>query len=77
MDARTDTAQTKKNLDLMMSVFADHATFTVARKTFAGKAKIKEFSAQAAERGCGLYASQPLQTHPRWHYGRERPSRVA
>jgi hypothetical protein len=42
------TAQTTKNLDLMMSVFADDATFTVAGKTFAGKAQIREFFAQNA-----------------------------
>jgi hypothetical protein len=37
------TAQTTKNLDLMLSVFVDNATFMVGGKTYTGKAQIKQF----------------------------------
>jgi hypothetical protein len=37
------TAQTTKNLGLMLSLFADNATLTVAGKTYTGEAQIKQF----------------------------------
>ncbi len=37
------TAQTTKNLGLMLSIFANDATFTVEGKTYTGKEQIKDF----------------------------------
>ena len=37
------TAQTTKNLPMMMALFADDARFTVGGKTFSGKAQIEQF----------------------------------
>jgi ketosteroid isomerase-like protein len=41
-------AASKKNLDLMMSLWARKATFTIAGKTYKGRAAIRQVFAQAA-----------------------------
>ena len=41
-------ASSTKNLDLMMSLWADDATFTTSAKTYSGKAAIREFFATQA-----------------------------
>jgi hypothetical protein len=41
-------ASSTKNVDLMMSLWADDATFTTAAKTYSGKAAIRDFFATAA-----------------------------
>jgi hypothetical protein len=41
-------ASSTKNLDLMMSLWADDATFTTASKTYSGKAAIRDFFATQA-----------------------------
>jgi hypothetical protein len=41
-------ASSTKNIDLMMTLWADDATFTTAAKTYSGKAAIREFFATQA-----------------------------
>jgi hypothetical protein len=41
-------AASSKDLDLMMSLWADNATFTTASQTYSGKDQIRQFFAQAA-----------------------------
>jgi hypothetical protein len=41
-------AASTKNLDLMMSLWADNATFTTASQTYAGKDQIRAFFTKAA-----------------------------
>jgi hypothetical protein len=41
-------ASSTKNVDLMMTLWADDATFTTAAKTYSGKAAIREFFATQA-----------------------------
>jgi uncharacterized protein (TIGR02246 family) len=43
IEANWHTAQTNKDLNLMLSLFADDATFTAGGKTYTGKAQIKQF----------------------------------
>ena len=41
-------AASKKDLDLMMTLWADNATFTTASQTYSGKGQIRQFFAGAA-----------------------------
>ena len=55
-------AASKKNLDLMMSLWAPKATFTIAGKTYRGRAAIRQVFAQAG----------PFQ--PRNHWESDTPA---
>lgn len=43
IEANWHTAQTNKNINLMLSLFANDARWTVGGKTYTGKAQIKQF----------------------------------
>ena len=48
IEVKWHEASSKKDVDLMMSLWAPDATFTVGPKTYAGKAKIRAFFANEA-----------------------------
>jgi ketosteroid isomerase-like protein len=48
IEANWHQAASTKDVDLMMSLWADNATFTVGTKTYTGKAEIRAFITQAA-----------------------------
>ena len=48
MEVTWHKAASMKDVDLMMSLWADDATFTVGTKTYAGKAQIRDFFANTA-----------------------------
>ena len=48
IEANWHQAASTKNVDLMMSLWADNATFTIGTKTYTGKAEIRDFITKAA-----------------------------
>ena len=48
IEVKWHQAASTKDLDLMMSLWADNATFTTASQTYSGKDQIRQFFAQAA-----------------------------
>src|SRR6266508_35523 len=48
MEVTWHKASSTKDVDLMMSIWADNATFTVGAKTYTGKDQIREFFATQA-----------------------------
>jgi uncharacterized protein (TIGR02246 family) len=48
IEVRWHQAASTKDLDLMMSLWADNATFTTASKTYTGKDQIRQFFTAAA-----------------------------
>jgi hypothetical protein len=48
IEVKWHQASSKKDVDLMMSLWAPDATLTVGPKTYAGKAKIREFFSKEA-----------------------------
>src|SRR6267143_2039762 len=48
IEVKWHQAATKKDLDLMMTLWADNATFTTASQTYSGKDQIRQFFTGAA-----------------------------